>query len=631
MLVKNSKAVALVLIVFLSIPLTASLMNHFSIRPVLAEPPSDVTIYLDPANITGLNIGDTFDIYAKIKNFTDISVWQVGLLWNSSILECTDVLFGKPFWSESIFKVLAPTRTTLPQPGTIDNINGKLDPPYAEALTGSPGVNGTLGIGYNLTKATFRVKGYAPTGSSIDVWKTDPIYGNVSGWAQYPDVGTILSPIVLNSTVYTVTPILPASPVANFTWTPANPIPYQNITFDASSSLPGYDGNSTRPITEYKWDFNNDGTYDVITPNAVVIHSFIDPTTYPVTLEVYAPGNYPEGVPSNDTITETVTVFPPPLTPTSPTLIFADPPFINATTVGQTINVTIKIQDFIQLWTWQIGVKWNPQILNCTSAIAGPSLADGVFNVLAPGRFTLYIPATINNSEGKIVPPAGESLTYPGEGVTGAAGVSYSLMKLTFEVKAVGLSDIHLLQAGTWYYPDVAEGQTIIRDVYTVQFGEGDFPIQILTNSTGDFFDISGQTFTGPPYNNVTFIINTKSWRSYVNGTTNGFINATIPKSLLWVVSLSEWVATANGNLPILTDYKQNSTHYFLNFVYAHRVDGDPTIWYPNTIVIKGTDSIPEYPSTLLLTILLLGASIAILLTKTRTKRLKQSSHCYSN
>jgi hypothetical protein len=633
MLVKNSKAIGLILIVFLSIPVTAFLLSHFAIQPVYAADLYVVT-YLEPANITGLNIGDTFNITVLIKDFTAIYGWQAGLQWNASLLDAENVTFGKISWPESIFAVLAPFRSSNPMPGTIDNVVGQIYPPYAEGLTGVGGVNGTTGTGYKLMRVAFRVKDYAPEGSYIDFNMSDP-YGPVTCWAQYPDVSTLLYPnATVNAAFYTIAPAAPTTPVASFTWTPTDPVPYQNATFDASSSLPGYDGNSTRPITEYRWDFNDDGLFEENTTSATIVHSFDDPITYPVTLEVYAPGSYPPSMPDTNSTTESVTVVNPLPTPTSPTLIFVDPPYINTTTVGQTFNVTVKIQDFIQLYSWQAGVKWDQQVLNCTSVMAGSDIDDSVFKVLAPGRFTLYMGPTINNTEGRLFPPAGETLTYPGEGVTGAAGVSYNLMKLTFQTIGTGLSDFHLFETATYYYPSFSgqtEGQNLIRDAYNVQLAEGDFTVKILTNSTGLYSDIGEHTFKGPSTNEISFVVTATSFRnsSYLVGNTNGFINITIPKSLIWVDSLSDWVVLVNGTPPIVTDTSQNSTHYLIYFAYPHRTDGDNTAPYPHTVVIRATHSIPEYPSTLLLTILLLGASIAVLLRKAPMKRLKQKSHYY--
>jgi hypothetical protein len=78
----------------------------------------------------------------------------------------------------------------------------------------------------------------------------------------------------------------PRSPVANFTEYPETPYVYQPVYFDASTSLPGFDGDDECPITEYHWDFG-DGTTGI---GKTVKHVYNKPGDYVVTLTVYAPG-----------------------------------------------------------------------------------------------------------------------------------------------------------------------------------------------------------------------------------------------------------------------------------------------------------------------------------------------------
>ena len=73
--------------------------------------------------------------------------------------------------------------------------------------------------------------------------------------------------------------VLNRPPVADFTWTPANPKPGDWIQFDASAS---FDPDGT--ITDYQWDFDNDGTSDA--SGRVVFHAFTAPGSYNVRLVV---------------------------------------------------------------------------------------------------------------------------------------------------------------------------------------------------------------------------------------------------------------------------------------------------------------------------------------------------------
>ena len=86
-------------------------------------------------------------------------------------------------------------------------------------------------------------------------------------------------------------------PVAEFTWTPQNPIQSQVITFNASNS---YDSDGT--ITVYEWDWNNDGISEENHTTPTATHVWPQAGTYPVTLKVT------DDQGATNTITKTVNV-----------------------------------------------------------------------------------------------------------------------------------------------------------------------------------------------------------------------------------------------------------------------------------------------------------------------------------
>ena len=99
---------------------------------------------------------------------------------------------------------------------------------------------------------------------------------------------------------------VPHAPKAEFTATPETASIGENIKFDASASLPGWNGTHDMPITEYRWDFADGNTTTASTP--IVYHSFSSLGIYYVTLTVYAPGATPE---TNSTTHEvTITAIP---------------------------------------------------------------------------------------------------------------------------------------------------------------------------------------------------------------------------------------------------------------------------------------------------------------------------------
>ena len=270
------------------------------------------TMSLLASKTSGLAFGETFYITVQMRDFTALYGWQVGLSWDPTVLQIDladpsgGVLYGKISYPQSIFAVLAPARSSNPMPGTIDNVVGQIYPPYAEGLTGVGGVDGVPSTKYNLMKVAFKVTGYAPGGTTTIFIESDP-YGPVSCWAQYPDVSTLLTPAFENVTVSTVAPPLPHGPVAKFSYVPTFPIEGGTVTFDASASEPGFDGAAIKPITEYRWDWNNDGAYEENVTGKIITHVFATAADYPVTLQVYAPG----ATPDTAEVTHTITVLPP--------------------------------------------------------------------------------------------------------------------------------------------------------------------------------------------------------------------------------------------------------------------------------------------------------------------------------
>jgi len=91
----------------------------------------------------------------------------------------------------------------------------------------------------------------------------------------------------------TIRIVAPHGPTARFTASTTTPRVGQPVTFDASSSTPGWNGTHEMPITEYRWDFNGDGIIDLTTTQKIVTYTFTEVRTYMVTLIVYAPGASP--------------------------------------------------------------------------------------------------------------------------------------------------------------------------------------------------------------------------------------------------------------------------------------------------------------------------------------------------
>jgi len=78
--------------------------------------------------------------------------------------------------------------------------------------------------------------------------------------------------------------IPPTGPIADFVWYPSRPYPNEIVMFNASRSLPGWNGTHTLPIVSYKWNFG-DGNVTTVS-NVAIGHVYSAVANYSVTLTV---------------------------------------------------------------------------------------------------------------------------------------------------------------------------------------------------------------------------------------------------------------------------------------------------------------------------------------------------------
>jgi len=79
--------------------------------------------------------------------------------------------------------------------------------------------------------------------------------------------------------------IITNSPAADFVYSPLRPVEDEPITFDASTSLPGWNGTHATLIINYTWNFG-DGIPTITEANPVVTHNYTAVGTYTVTLNI---------------------------------------------------------------------------------------------------------------------------------------------------------------------------------------------------------------------------------------------------------------------------------------------------------------------------------------------------------
>jgi PKD repeat protein len=95
---------------------------------------------------------------------------------------------------------------------------------------------------------------------------------------------TVIDSEGLSSIISKSINISPRGPAAHFTWSPSLPKPNETATFDASTSILGWNGTYHPPIILYIWDFG-DGNITTVT-EPIITHLYPEEEDYVVTLKV---------------------------------------------------------------------------------------------------------------------------------------------------------------------------------------------------------------------------------------------------------------------------------------------------------------------------------------------------------
>jgi ABC-type transport system substrate-binding protein len=124
-----------------------------------------------------------------------------------------------------------------------------------------------------------------------------------------------------------------------------------------------------------------------------------------------------------------------PLPPSQSTTVYIDN-LPSSIEVGQTFDVNISVSSVSNLWAWQVGMQWDPNILEYVS------FSGGDFQSLA-GYSNRMVP-TINSTAGKTLKPAMEFAMRPSGGVSAP---TIRLMTMTMKAIKAGASPLSLINA----------------------------------------------------------------------------------------------------------------------------------------------------------------------------------------
>lgn len=203
---------------------------------------------------------------------------------------------------------------------------------------------------------------------------------------------------------------------------------YPNLTFDAATS---HDPDGQ--VVGYIWNLG-DGT---INTGLVTTHTYTAAGTYTATLTVIDNDNL------TVTVQKTITIL------STETTVYMEPQTTEGLVIGETFTVNIVVSDVVDLWGWQAGLTFDPEVLECLSFEKSSMNASKelIFNGSAYTIDEGLFPGTEGENFWiipKIDNTAGTTGT-AGCGLWESYGVSGSgtLATITFRVRDCGSSGLH--------------------------------------------------------------------------------------------------------------------------------------------------------------------------------------------
>ena len=155
--------------------------------------------------------------------------------------------------------------------------------------------------------------------------------------------------------------------------------------------------------------------------------------------------------------------------PVPPAKIYVDPPTSTVEAINNTFKVNITVSDVDLLASWQAGVSFNPDVLECLAFEEG----DFLSNVGTTDTKRLGTNAEIDNFLGEVA-PANCSLTDPSLSANGTG----TLATVTFKVKDYGMSTLNITDV---MLLDVNDDQILFNAV------DGEFVLLSIVNVPADY------------------------------------------------------------------------------------------------------------------------------------------------
>jgi outer membrane protein assembly factor BamB len=163
-------------------------------------------------------------------------------------------------------------------------------------------------------------------------------------------------------------------PIANFTYSPPAPYVHEDVAFDPSASLPGWNSTVPVPIANYTWNFG-DGKSNVTTTDSTISHTFTASGNYTVTLTVEDTQGWLDT--TSQTIIVTAHALSVSISPTSATMDLGQSKIFASTVSGGTSPYSYQ---------WYLN----------SVAVSGATSSSWTFTPSSSGSYTVYLNVTDN-------------------------------------------------------------------------------------------------------------------------------------------------------------------------------------------------------------------------------------------
>jgi len=237
------------------------------------------------------------------------------------------------------------------------------------------------------------------------------------------------------------------------------------------------------------------------------------------------------------------------------TRVLTDPSSIVAPSVGLSFTVNINVSDVADLYAWQFGLTFNPDVLECTGFYEGEFMKR-------QSEPTLFLEhsSDMNNMLG-VIYFRGCCILGPKPGVDGSGQLAY----VTFKSVGVGVSNFHLTD--TYLIDSGLECiEFEVVESFTVQEYALNYDVVIVNNLTGVPSPVD------PPMSGTfdcSFDRDRKEISFNVASAKDWYCTMRIPKALLRCRDPSEWIVEVDG-APVSYAASANETHTLLYFAHTN-------------------------------------------------------------